>query len=244
MIQINMKLKSPKDEVVLYHANDGVAHIKLNRPGQINAFNVEMRDMLFQTLELYRDDSESKVAIISGEGERGFCAGADLTEFGTTPSQVISREVRWERDLWGLFISLKKPIIAKLHGYVIGSGIEIAALCDIRIAADTSVFRMPEVALGMIPAAGGTQTLRNMIGASKALEIIMTNRMLHASEAFKIRLVDRIVTEKNLDSAVQNVARSLVKLNPKLLSSVKESVINGLEFNMDRGIQYERRNFI
>ena len=103
---------------------------------------------------------------------------------------------------------------------------------------------MPEVALGMIPAAGGTQTLRNMIGASKALEIIMTNRMFHASEAFKIRLVDRIVTEKNLDSAVQNVARSLVKLNPKLLSSVKESVINGLEFNMDRGIQYERRNFI
>ena len=123
-----MELASPKDEVVLYQATNGIAHIKLNRPDQINAFNVKMRDMLFQTLELFRDDNESKVAIISGEGERGFCAGADLTEFGTTPSQVISREVRWERDLWGLFISLRKPIIAKLHGYVIGSGIEIAAL--------------------------------------------------------------------------------------------------------------------
>ena len=107
MIQINMKLKSPKDEVVLYHANDGVAHIKLNRPGQINAFNVEMRDMLFQTLELYRDDSESKVAIISGEGERGFCAGADLTEFGTTPSQVISREVGG-KGIYGDFSFLLK----------------------------------------------------------------------------------------------------------------------------------------
>tara|TARA_B110000014_G_C20121764_1_gene594831 strand:+ start:3075 stop:3800 length:726 start_codon:yes stop_codon:yes gene_type:complete len=239
-----MESVSPKEEVVLYDVIDGVAHINLNRPDQINAFNVEMRDMLFQTLELYRDDSESKVAIISGKGERGFCAGADLTEFGTTPSQVISREVRWERDLWGLFISLRKPIIAKLHGYVIGSGIEIAALCDIRIATNSSVFRMPEVALGMIPAAGGTQTLRNMIGASKALEIIMTNRMIHASEAFEMRLIDRVVTDENLDGTVQDVAYNLAQLDPKLLSSLKSSVIKGLDLDMARGIQYERRNFV
>ena len=239
-----MELVAPKDEVVLYQVTDGVAHIKLNRPDQINAFNIEMRDMLFQTLELYRDDNEAKVAIISGEGGRGFCAGADLTEFGTTPSQVISRDVRWERDLWGLFIALRKPIIAKLHGYVIGSGIEIAALCDIRVAADSSVFRMPEVALGMIPAAGGTQTLRNMVGASKALEIIMTNRMIDASEAVKIRLIDRIATEENLDHAVQNVARNLAELNPKLLSSLKSTVIKGLDLTMAQGIQYERRNFV
>ena len=145
-----------KDETVIYHSIDGVAHITLNRPNQINAFNIDMRDSLFQTLELFRDDTESKVAIMSGAGERGFCAGADLTEFGTAPSQIIARTVRWERDLWGLFLSLQKPLIAKLHGYVIGSGVEIAALCDIRIAADSSIFRMPEVALGMIPAAGGT----------------------------------------------------------------------------------------
>jgi enoyl-CoA hydratase/carnithine racemase len=178
-----------KEETVMYHSINGVAHITLNRPDQINAFNIDMRDSLFQTLELFRDDTESKVAIMSGAGERGFCAGADLTEFGTAPSQIIARTVRWERDLWGLFLSLQKPLIAKLHGYVIGSGVEIAALCDIRIAADSSIFRMPEVALGMIPAAGGTQTLRNLIGADRALEMIMTNRLVDAGEAIRIRLV-------------------------------------------------------
>ena len=104
-----------KDETVIYHSINGVAHITLNRPNQINAFNIDMRDSLFQTLELFRDDTESKVAIMSGAGERGFCAGADLTEFGTAPSQIIARTVRWERDLWGLFLSLINPLIAKLH---------------------------------------------------------------------------------------------------------------------------------
>ena len=118
-----------------------------------------MRDELYETLKLLRDDPNAKVAILKGSGERGFCAGADLTEFGTAPSQVIAREVRWERDLWGLFHTQPKPIVAALHGYVIGSGIEIASLCDIRIAADNCIFRMPEVALGMVPAAGGTQTI-------------------------------------------------------------------------------------
>ena len=103
---------------------------------------------------------------------------------------------------------------------------------------------MPEVALGMIPAAGGTQTLRNLIGASKALEIIMTNRMINASEALKIRLIDRVVTDGNLDRTVQDVARNMAQLDPKLLSSLKSSVIKGLDLNMARGIQYERRNFV
>ncbi|MDC0034951.1 enoyl-CoA hydratase/isomerase family protein [Chloroflexi bacterium] len=237
-----MKLKGLKNEVVLYQSTRGVARITLNRPEQINAFNVEMRDMLFQALELFRDDEESRVAVIAGAGDKGFCAGADLTEFGTTPSQVISRSVRWQRDLWGLFLSLKKPTIARLHGYVIGSGIEIAALCDIRVAASTSIFKMPEVALGMIPAAGGTQTLRNLVGSSKAFEIIMTNRVIGAPEAIKIRLVDRIFSYEHLDNEVEDLAVSLAQIDPKLLSCLKSSVIRGLDLDIRKGIQYEKRN--
>ena len=231
-----------KDETVIYHSINGVAHITLNRPNQINAFNIDMRDSLFQTLELFRDDTESKVAIMSGAGERGFCAGADLTEFGTAPSQIIARTVRWERDLWGLFLSLQKPIIAKLHGYVIGSGVEIAALCDIRIAADSSIFRMPEVALGMIPAAGGTQTLRNLIGADRALEMIMTNRLVDAREAIRIRLIDRVVSGEMLDTSAEAIAGGLTKIEPELLASIKSSVMRGLDLGLERGIQHEKRN--
>ena len=201
-----------------------------------------MRDALFQTLELFRDDRESKVAIISGAGERGFCAGADLTEFGTAPSQVIARAVRWERDLWGLFLAIQKPLIAKLHGYVIGSGIEIAALCDIRIAADNSIFRMPEVALGMIPAAGGTQTLRNLVGLDRAMEMIMTNRVVKAKEAIKVCLVDRVVSEETLDSSAEVIAGGLAKIEPELLASIKSSVMRGLDLGLERGIQHEKRN--
>ena len=119
--------------------------------------------------------------MISGAGERGFCAGADLSEFGSAPSQAIARQVRWERDLWGLFLSISKPMVAALHGYVIGSGVEIACLCDVRIAAQNAIFRMPETALGMIPAAGGSQTLPRTIGPGPAMKILLANEILDAA---------------------------------------------------------------
>ncbi|HAT21253.1 MAG TPA: hypothetical protein DCS57_00390, partial [Dehalococcoidia bacterium] len=125
---------------------------------------------------------------------------------------------------------------------VIGSGVEIAALCDIRIAADSSIFRMPEVALGMIPAAGGTQTLRNLIGADRALEMIMTNRLVDAREAIRIRLVDRVVSGEMLDTSAEAIAGELTKIEPELLASIKSSVMRGLDLGLERGIQHEKRN--
>lgn len=103
------------EPVVLYDKSGAVAHIVLNRQRVMNAYNVQMRDELFITLEAVRDDPDVRVAIISGAGERAFCAGADLTEFGTAPSQVIARQVRWERDIWGLFLSLGKPLVAAMR---------------------------------------------------------------------------------------------------------------------------------
>ena len=129
------------EPTVLFHKEGAVGRLVLNRPGVINAFNVQMRDDLFAALEAVRDDPDVRSVLISGAGERGFCAGADLTEFGTAPSQVIARQVRWERDLWGLFGSIDKPLVAALHGYVIGSGVEIACLCDLRIAAEERSFQ-------------------------------------------------------------------------------------------------------
>ncbi|HIC61573.1 MAG TPA: enoyl-CoA hydratase/isomerase family protein [Marine Group III euryarchaeote] len=106
----------PDSDVVLYDKLGAVGHLVLNRPKAINAFNIQMRDELYLWLSAANDDPEVRVILISGAGDRGFCAGADLTEFGTAPSQVVARRVRWERDLWGLFMSIRKPLVAAVRG--------------------------------------------------------------------------------------------------------------------------------
>ena len=200
-----------------------------------------MRDELYETLKLLRDDPNAKVAILKGSGERGFCAGADLTEFGTAPSQVIAREVRWERDLWGLFHTQPKPIVAALHGYVIGSGIEIASLCDIRIAADNCIFRMPEVALGMVPAAGGTQTIPRLIGTSRTSEFILSNRVMEVGEARKIGLVARVVPRSELLKECLSVSRILSRHDNSALILARRAILLGLDLSLSEGLKLEKR---
>ena len=200
-----------------------------------------MRDELYETLKLLRDDPNAKVAILKGSGERGFCAGADLTEFGTAPSQVIAREVRREREFWGLFHTQPKPIVAALHGYVIGSGIEIASLCDVRIAADNCIFRMPEVALGMVPAAGGTQTIPRLIGTSRTSEFILSNRVMEVGEARKIGLVDRVVPRSELLKECLSVSRILSRHDNSALILARRAILLGLDLSLSEGLKLEKR---
>ena len=225
----------------MYSKSEAVAHIVLNRPRVMNAYNVQMRDELFVTLEAVRDDPDVRVAVISGAGDRAFCAGADLTEFGTAPSLAIARQVRWERDIWGLFLALGKPLVAAMQGYVIGSGVEIACLCDIRIAADDAQFAMPEVALGMIPAAGGTQTLRRVVGASRALEMVLSNRRIGADEARRIGLTHSVVPKTELMDAAGEVAQQLAGLNPEALGLAKRALLEGMDMPLAAGLELERR---
>lgn len=229
------------EATVLYTKAGPVAYVSLNRPDVINAYNVRMRDELYITLEALRDDDEVRVGIISGEGERGFCAGADLTEFGTAPSVAVARDVRWERDIWGLFLSIRKPLIAAIHGYAIGSGVEIACLCDIRIAAENATFSMPEVALGMVPAAGGTQTLPRAVGMSRAMDMVLTNRRLDAAEARRIGLVHEVVPLDELSAAAEGYAQRLASLSPEALAAAKTAVLAGMDLPLSDGLALERR---
>ena len=232
---------TPESNVVLYSKNGPVAHIVLNRPQVINAYNMRMRDELLQALEAARDDPEVRVAILRGAGERGFCVGADLIEFGAAPSQVVARRVRWERDVWGLFLSIRKPLIAALQGYVIGSGVEMACLCDLRIASDDAVFQIPEVALGMIPAAGGTQTLSRIIGAGHALEMMLSNRRAMAHEAERIGLVHYVVPGQRLLDQVERIAQELASRKPEMLASIKTAVLDGMDLPLEHGLKLEER---
>ena len=229
------------DSTVLLDKSGAVATITLNRPSVINAFNVQMRDDLYSALEAVRDDPDTRSVLITGAGDRGFCAGADLTEFGTAPSQTVARQVRWERDLWGLFLSIPKPLTVALHGYVIGSGVEIACLSDIRIAADNSVFRMPEAALGMVPAAGGSQTLPRTIGMSASMKMLLANESVSARRAFEIGLVHNVVARDSLGTAAFAVAERLARIRGEAIACVKRAVLEGMDSDLERGLELELR---
>ena len=184
-------------EVIIYEKQNGIAYITLNRPKALNAYNVKMRDELYEILGGIKDDPEVDAVILKGAGEKAFCAGADLTEFLSAPPPVFARQARFERDVWGRFLSIEQPVIAALHGYVLGSGIEMSLCCDIRLASDDARFGLPEPGLGIIPAAGGSQTLPRTTGQAPALEILLSGRWIDAKEALKVKLVNRICPARN-----------------------------------------------
>ncbi len=229
-----------KFHTIIFEKADGMARISLNRPDNLNVYNTEMRDELYQVLGAVRDDLEISLAIFRGEG-RAFCAGADLTEFGTAPSLATAREVRWERDIWGNLASMPKPLIAAIHGYCLGSGLELALLCDIRIAAEDAVFGMPEVGLGLIPAAGGTQTLPRLLGIPTALELLLTQRRVSAAEALELGLVSKVVSKESLENGVEGIARSLLSMDQAVVRATKEAVLRGAELPLAEALRLETR---
>ena len=181
---------------------------------------------MYQALLAVKDDPEVRVAVLSGEGP-AFCAGADLSEFGTAPSLTVARQVRWRRDVWGLFLSVHKPIVASIHGYCLGSGVEMALLCDIRIAAEDAVFGLPEASLGLIPAAGGVVTLPRTVGIGAALDLLLTRRRIAAPEARTLGLVTRVTPADELDDVVSDVAHQMESLEPSVASAVKRAARKG-----------------
>jgi len=231
----------PPYQTVIYEKSDNIAYITLNRPQVLNVYNVQMRDELYQILGVLKDDDEVMVAILKGRGDKAFCAGADLSEFLTAPSPVIARQVRWERDLWGLFLSLPQPVIGALRGYVLGSGIEIALCCDLRIASEDAKFGLPEAGLGIIPAAGATQTLPRVVGRAKALEMLLTTRWVDAREARDVGLVNQVVPSAQLLAAAKEMARKIISYRHVAVRCAKQAVVRGLDLSLPEGLELERR---
>jgi len=228
-------------EVVIYEKQDGIAYVTLNRPQALNAYSIRMRDELYEILGAIKDDSEVEVVILKGAGEKAFCAGADLTEFLTAPSPIIARQARFERDIWGRFLSVEQPIIAAMHGYVLGSGIEMSLCCDIRLASDDARFGLPEPGLGIIPAAGGSQTLPRTIGQAAALEMLLSGRWITAEEARQLKLVNRVVPRAELLKEAEKLARKIKSYNPQAVRFAKQAVTRGLDLTLEEGLALEAR---
>jgi len=233
------ELKCMSFQTLIYEKTDGIAWVTLNRPERLNALSVQMRDDLFEVESALRDDPEVQVVIFKGAGDRAFCAGADLTEFGSAPSPVIARQVRWERDVWGRLVSLPKPMIAAVHGFCLGSGLELSMTCDLRVTSDDARFGLPEVGLGIIPAAGGSQTMPRIVGRGRALEIILTGDLIDAQEAYRIGLVNRVVPRADLYPTAEALARRIMEKDQVVVQAAKLAVIRGLDLPLTEGIKLE-----
>ena len=225
---------------ILFEREGAVARVVLDRPEVLNAFNTEMRDDLYEAFSAVRDDPTLRVLVIRGNG-RAFCSGGDIREFGKAPSAVAAREIRWKRDVWGLLRSLPKPTIAAIHGSAAGSGMEMALLCDFRIAASDAVFSLPETGLGMIPGVAGTQTVPRALGVGRALDLVLRGRRIDAREACRIGVVGSVVSPARLALEANRLARRLGKIDSDLVSRVKELVSRGLDLPLDAALARERR---
>ena len=226
---------------LLFEKREAVAWLTLNRPRSLNAINMAMRDELWDAALALRDDPDVRVAVFKGAGDRAFSAGADITEFGTAPSYVESRRARHQRDLWGLILSLEVPLIAAIHGYALGAGIELAMCCDLRIASEDTSLGLPEVGLGYIPSAGGTQTLPRHVPPGIAMQMVLTGDPIDAATALRCGLVQRVVPRDRLYEEAEALARTLMSRPPLALRLAKRAVLDGLEMPLADALALERR---
>ena len=226
-------------ETVLFEKDGPIGYVTLNRPRVINAVNVQMRDDLYQAMSAARDDPDISVIILKG-ADRGFCSGADVSEFGTAPSPIIARQVRWERDQWGLILGIPKPIIVAIHGYAIGAGIEMSLCCDLRIASEETRFGLPEVALGMIPAAGGSQTVPRHLRLGHAMEVLLRGDLIGAEDALRMGLVQRVVSREALLPTAEAWAHRLASFDQRAVRTIKEAIYRGLDLPLPQALGLEQ----
>lgn len=216
-----------------------IATVLLDRPEVLNAYDVRMRDELFEVLGAVDEDPEVRVLVLRGRG-RAFSTGGDVREFGTAPSPVIARAVRWRRDVWGRLLALRAVTIAAVHGWAAGGGFEMALLCDLVVAASDARFALPEVGLGMIPGVGGTQTLPRRVGQGRALDVLLTGRVLGARAAATAGVVHVVVPRVRLAGAAARVATAVARLDPGYVRAVRTAVRAATDLPLGAGCSLER----
>ena len=225
---------------IILDRTERVAKITLNRPKALNALNTELIVELNAALDDLEADKAIGVIVITGS-EKAFAAGADIKEMQSKGfSDAYSGDFigPWER-----VTRCRKPVIAAVAGYALGGGCELAMMCDFIIAADTAKFGQPEITLGVIPGAGGTQRLTRAIGKAKAMEMILSGRMIGAEEAERAGLVSRVVPAEELMNEVLKVAAEIAAFSLPSLMMAKESVGRAYETTLSEGIRFERRMF-
>ncbi|MDP5116616.1 MAG: enoyl-CoA hydratase [Burkholderiaceae bacterium] len=220
---------------------DKVGIITLNRPKQLNALNSELMVEMGTALKLFDADPHIGCIILTGS-EKAFAAGADIGAMATYSYADVYKNDYITRD-WETLRSIRKPIIAAVSGFALGGGCEVAMMCDIIIAADNARFGQPEIKLGIIPGAGGTQRLPRAIGKAKAMDLALTGRMMDAQEAERAGLVSRVVPLDKLMDEALGAALIICDYSQIAVMSAKESINRAFESSLSDGVMFERRMF-
>jgi len=217
------------------------AIVTLNRPKELNALSYDFLNEINVALHALDKNEEVNCMILTGS-ERAFAAGADIKGLAEqTPVGI------WKMDMYGLWQSLKqikKPVIAAVAGFALGGGCELAMLCDMIIAAENAQFGQPEIKLGIIPGAGGTQRLTNLVGKHKAMEMVLTGNFIPASEAYRIGLVNKVVPTEMLMLEAEKTAALIASQSTVAVQMAKESILRSFEMGLNDGLAFERRNYM
>jgi len=219
---------------------ESTAVIELNRPRQLNSLNRKMISEIVSAMEEFDRNDNVRVIVLTGKG-RAFSAGADIDEM--TDDDPIRLELMNQFAEWDRLALIKKPIIGAVKGYVFGGGFELALCCDVLISASGTEFSFPEVGLGVMPGAGGTQRLTKLVGRTKSLEWLWTGERISADSALKHGVINRIVAPELLMEETMKFAGKLAKQPPLSLRLIKDSVNKAVDSSLYEGMQYERKNF-
>jgi enoyl-CoA hydratase len=230
-------------ENILIVIENGIGQITINRPSKLNALNIATIQELHNALESLDNNEAVKTIIITGEGEKAFVAGADISEFANFSIEEGAQLAAQGQELLFDFVeNLKTPTIAAVNGFALGGGLELAMACHFRIASDNAKMGLPEVSLGVIPGYGGTQRLPQLIGKGRAMEMIMTAGMISAEEAFRAGLVNHVVPQTELLPFTKSLAQRIMKNSPAAISKAIKA-INANFKEGTNGYETEIRNF-
>jgi enoyl-CoA hydratase len=228
------------EDIVLIERDAAVGVILMNRPKQLNALSGELMGAVVDTLQQLDADPEIRCIVLGGS-ERVFAAGADIGELAAgTPITLYENK---RLDQWDVIRNLRTPLVAAVSGYCLGGGCELAMTCDLIVASETAIFGQPEINLGVIPGAGGTQRLTRAVGKSLAMDVILSGRFLRADEALRAGLVARVVAREAWLEESKRVAREIASKSPVALRLASEAVDAAFESPLAVGVEYERRSF-
>ncbi len=226
--------------IEVYTPLPGIGAIKLNRPNVLNALSLQTMIELVQAFEAYDNDPAIRCIVLHGN-EKAFAAGADITEMSDADAIEMLRRDQFSR--WERIRLTRTPVIAAVSGFALGGGCELAMVCDMIVASDTAQFGQPEINIGVMPGAGGTQRLTRAVGKALAMEMVLTGRMISARQALQAGLVNRVVpTEVYLDEAMA-LAQDVAAKAPVAARLAKESVLKAFSTTLEGGMEFERKNF-
>ena len=225
---------------VLLTREEGYAIVRLNRPEVLNALNAALMENLVESLEELDRDPKIRCIILTGN-EKAFAAGADIAEMArATTVEMVMRD---QFSLWDRIRNIKSPLVAAVSGFALGGGCELAMTCDIILSAETARFGQPEINIGVIPGAGGTQRLTRAVGKARAMEMVLTGRMITAEEALRMGLINRIVPVESLLDEAQTLAKEIASKPPLAVRLAKEAILKSMDGSLEAGLEFERKNF-